>query len=359
MPSSISTIQHPGLATARADATRATEGARAGTEAEKPDEGMSFWDLLDVINPLQHIPVVNRIYRAVTGDEIKTPARLAGSALMFGPVGLAVAAADSALQHETGRDAMGHALALFDGGDEPQDAPTAVAEAPAAAPQAPAADPGQPQVADAAELRRLMERRQAEELAEGPAATAARAALAGLPAAAAVGTLPAPGSGMDAATLAALSGQPAREEPAQGKGLNQYRQLAGTLQPVTAPRPYVPPVAVQAALNEREKPGAAALVSRVTNPALVTEAAQRAAAESMAAEALAAADPTPAATTGQDRDQAPGQDRQPGSWPPGGAAPLPPALIADMMALAMDKYEAQSRTRQQEPRQPTAVNGRF
>ena len=30
--------------------------------------GFSFHDLLDTINPLQHLPVVSTIYRAITGD---------------------------------------------------------------------------------------------------------------------------------------------------------------------------------------------------------------------------------------------------------------------------------------------------
>ena len=33
------------------------------------DDGFSFGDILDLINPLQHIPIVGTIYRAVTGDD--------------------------------------------------------------------------------------------------------------------------------------------------------------------------------------------------------------------------------------------------------------------------------------------------
>lgn len=368
--------------TASGAATGAANAAE--TPKEKADEGMSFWDVLDVINPLQHIPVVNRIYRAITGDEIKTPAKMAGAALLFGPVGLAVAAADSVLENATGKDAMGHAMALFK--DDAAEAPaTAYAQA---APQQPAPQQvaqqqerpapaqAQAQVADAGMTRQALERRQAAELAEGPAASAARAALAGLPASAAVGTLPAPGAGADASTLAALSDKAtAKPEPGAGKGLNQYRQLSVGQVPPTAMKPYVPPAAVQAALQEREKPGAA-IVSRVSNPALVTEAAQRSAAEAMnppttglaaapAAEQAPQARPigaaqTPAQTApqgGQQTAQQGGQQK-PGAWPPGGSAPLPPALIADMMSMAMDKYEAQARTRQPTP-SGSAVNGKF
>ncbi len=33
-------------------------------------DGFSFGDIVDIINPLQHIPVVSTIYREMTGDDI-------------------------------------------------------------------------------------------------------------------------------------------------------------------------------------------------------------------------------------------------------------------------------------------------
>jgi len=83
------------------------------------DEGFSFWDFLDVINPLQHIPVVNTIYREMTGDEIKAPAKLIGSAILGGPVGLAAAMVDTAIEDSTGKDLGGHAMAFLRGEDAP------------------------------------------------------------------------------------------------------------------------------------------------------------------------------------------------------------------------------------------------
>jgi hypothetical protein len=52
------------------------------------EDGFDLGDLLDMINPLQHIPVVSSIYRNLTGDEISPAARLAGGMLYGGPVGL-------------------------------------------------------------------------------------------------------------------------------------------------------------------------------------------------------------------------------------------------------------------------------
>lgn len=61
--------------------------------------------ILDIINPLQHIPVVNTIYRHLTGDEISPAAKIAGGALYGGPVGGALAGADVAFATITGKDA--------------------------------------------------------------------------------------------------------------------------------------------------------------------------------------------------------------------------------------------------------------
>lgn len=93
--------------------------------AEKTDqEGFTFWDFLDVINPLQHIPVVNTLYREMTGDEIKAPAKMIGSAIIGGPIGLAVAMIDSAIEDTTGKDIGRHALAMFRTDHDSKEQPT-------------------------------------------------------------------------------------------------------------------------------------------------------------------------------------------------------------------------------------------
>lgn len=348
MPSSVSQHQHPGIDPARIVRDGRAAGAEGGDGTGKGDgKGLSFWDLLDVVNPLQHIPVVNRIYRAVTGDEIGTPAKLAGGALLFGPVGLAVAAADSLLERETGRDAFGHALAMFRG-DDGDGAPPASIGVASSNPSSEVPAP-QRQLADAADLWRAIELRQAAELAEGPGASAARAALGGLPPVAAVGTLPAPGAGLDGATLAALSDAHTKKEPTEGKGLDQYRRLAAGMPGATAPRTYVPQAAVQAALHDRDKPGAAAMIAAAGSPAMIAGSAGRAATAANPSNEIAAEKPRLEANERQNAE----------SWPPGGPAPLPPALIADMMSMAMDKYEAQARNRGQQRRQQGTVNGQF
>jgi hypothetical protein len=108
--------------------------------AKKPtsESGLSFWDFLDLINPLQHIPVVNTIYRDLTGDTIKTPIQLIGSTIVGGPIGFATAMVDSIIEEATGSDMGGHAMALLKG-EKPKPS------------TAPMAEP-QPQLAEAKEF---------------------------------------------------------------------------------------------------------------------------------------------------------------------------------------------------------------
>lgn len=88
-------------------------------EPGEPDARAFFANVLDIINPLQHIPVVSTIYRAMTGDEISGPAKLVGGALFGGVVGAAAAAVSVVVEETTGRDVGEHALAMFDSDDAP------------------------------------------------------------------------------------------------------------------------------------------------------------------------------------------------------------------------------------------------
>ncbi|MTI16944.1 hypothetical protein E1162_06800 [Rhodobacteraceae bacterium RKSG542] len=54
-------------------------------------EPFSLGELVDFVNPLQHIPLVNTLYREITGDEASSRSRVAGSmlygTLAAGPLG--------------------------------------------------------------------------------------------------------------------------------------------------------------------------------------------------------------------------------------------------------------------------------
>lgn len=77
----------------------------------KGEKHFSFWDVLDIVNPLQHIPVVGNIYRSITGDEISNVARVAGDALYGGVVGAAFGVANAISVHAAGDDIGGVVMA--------------------------------------------------------------------------------------------------------------------------------------------------------------------------------------------------------------------------------------------------------
>lgn len=82
-----------------------TDSTQNATKTASTDSGESFFDdLLDVVNPLQHLPVVSTIYRAVTGDKIGDIEKVAGDALYGGTFGLVSSLADVAFEKITGKD---------------------------------------------------------------------------------------------------------------------------------------------------------------------------------------------------------------------------------------------------------------
>lgn len=106
----------------------ATVASPAQAPAAKAHD-FSFGDFLDIINPLQHLPVVGTLYRAITGDKIKTPEKLAGDTLYGGPLGLVSSLADVAFESATGKNFGDTVLSLFSRHHDEK--PAAVAEQPA------------------------------------------------------------------------------------------------------------------------------------------------------------------------------------------------------------------------------------
>jgi hypothetical protein len=193
-------------------------------------QSLSFHDVLSAINPLQHIPVVGTIYRAITGDAAPPPAvRVIGGILFGGPVGLITSVANAVLEQSSGKDLGDHALAMLGiGHGSSSDAPQYAANAPAAAPAADVktgADDSTPTAA-----------------ASAPAPAAPSAVAATAPAAATIapvsravqGNAPAPLS-----PLAAMGGRPgllgsAAAKPASsGYTLADYKAFAGHGMPTT------------------------------------------------------------------------------------------------------------------------------
>ncbi|MDH3231888.1 MAG: hypothetical protein OEQ29_00050 [Alphaproteobacteria bacterium] len=128
LPSGKVATRYGAAASRAAGAASATGGTPAAVTAPaKSSSGLKLWDggsfdfhdILDVINPLHHLPIVNSIYRAETGDEIGAVPRILGSMLYGGGlvgalVGAASAVVNIVVEHETGKDLGQHIYtALF------------------------------------------------------------------------------------------------------------------------------------------------------------------------------------------------------------------------------------------------------
>lgn len=100
-------------------ATALNGGAGAADQAQ----GLSFGDVLDVINPLQHIPVVGMIYRGLTGDTISAAAQIIGGGLFGGPLGAVAGTASAIISRQTGQSPAAALMGAFH--DDPSSSRTA------------------------------------------------------------------------------------------------------------------------------------------------------------------------------------------------------------------------------------------
>lgn len=75
---------------------------KGSTQKATLGDGKNFTsdDFIDLINPLQHIPVVGHIYRAVTGDQLSQEASVIGGALFGGPMGMIASTVNALIEHE-------------------------------------------------------------------------------------------------------------------------------------------------------------------------------------------------------------------------------------------------------------------
>ena len=106
-------------------------------------DGFTFLDLVDIVNPLQHIPVIGTLYREMTGDSLDPGSRVIGGTLFLGPFGTVTALTNVLIDDATGKDMGEQVLAFFEepGPGRPEVAgtdakPVAIAAAPTAVPAA-------------------------------------------------------------------------------------------------------------------------------------------------------------------------------------------------------------------------------
>jgi hypothetical protein len=106
----------------------APTGPASGPASDPAEPHESFFHhLLDVINPLQHLPVIGTIYRALTGEHLDPIEKIAGDTLYGGLWGAVSSIADVAFESITGKSFEDTALALFKGDDRSRVASAKVA----------------------------------------------------------------------------------------------------------------------------------------------------------------------------------------------------------------------------------------
>jgi hypothetical protein len=283
----------PGMAPGTRDDAAAAEGE------------LTFWDFLDLVNPLQHIPVVSSIYRELTGDEIAAPMRTLGGFLFTGPLGFINGALNSIVEEASGRDIGETLFALFDDGE-------------ASTAEATSTDKGAPATSI----------QTAAPLVDPPPSEPPRSITR---------SIPAQETRLDG--LAAPSG----EAPAQG-ALNGTPALHAFLSDLRTAGEGVRTTATQSAVARSESPAAASPIGPA--PAgrfypLPKEAAG--AAVNIGTSGPAAPRPGPPPARAELTQLPPAAMRAPASL--AAAAPAADPSVAERMLQALEKYETMSQRR--------------
>jgi hypothetical protein len=327
MPVACDDTKTDASATTAASGTANTAGQTGQGQTGQGQGHGGFLDfilgILDVINPLQHIPVISTLYRHLTGDEISPMAQVAGDTLYGGPIGGALSLANVATKAETGHDIGDHMLAMVTGEkleDKVHTGRTAPPQVMLAQNDAPRQKPEQvhesdivwnngaivPQAAAAPEAGDIpaLSDRQLARLMSRPAATAAAKAAS-------------PSS--PKAPLAAL--QQKRNAP---HNFSQGFRMAGTAQ---AHGPYNGLTGRQLASYTASRAAPAPFVKSGSAAAAVLMAAQE---------------------TGTQETGTPPQTSAPvfqaqDARAENAATAVPPGLIASRMMAALDKYSAMNR----------------
>lgn len=89
------------------------------------NDSLGFGDVIDIVNPLQHLPIVSTFYRNLTGDQLGAAPRVIGGALWGRVGGLIAGAVNSIVEWFTGKDVGDHLYAALFG--PPKGAPAALA----------------------------------------------------------------------------------------------------------------------------------------------------------------------------------------------------------------------------------------
>ena len=98
----------------------AAQPAPAATDSKADsgsDSSFGFGDLLDIVNPLQHIPVISTLYQHLTGDKIGVGEKIAGDTLYGGLLGFLGSIGDAIFTEVTGKSVGDTVYAALIGDD--------------------------------------------------------------------------------------------------------------------------------------------------------------------------------------------------------------------------------------------------
>lgn len=109
------TYNWSGRQRAQFDADMDAQAKATGTDKVQ----LGFKDVLDMMNPLQHLPIIKNIYQAVTGDDDMKPAvKTVGDAIYGGPVGAVSSVFDNIFKDASGKDMISTAANWLGLGDD-------------------------------------------------------------------------------------------------------------------------------------------------------------------------------------------------------------------------------------------------
>lgn len=106
-----SLLQAQSAGLAYAPASQAADRA-ASLAYQNKQPGMTFGDVVDMVNPLQHLPVIGTLYRKLSGDTISPISSIIGGALFGGPVGAVASTVNVIVKDRTGRDVAENAFSM-------------------------------------------------------------------------------------------------------------------------------------------------------------------------------------------------------------------------------------------------------
>ena len=78
-------------------------------------DGLTFRDVIDAINPLNHIPIVSDLFASATDHKASTASKLIGGTLLGGPIGFVTSLATVIFENATGESPTQAAYAALTG----------------------------------------------------------------------------------------------------------------------------------------------------------------------------------------------------------------------------------------------------